>query len=66
MKRIARIFCDEAGQDLVEYTLLLAFVMLAGAAAYIGIGQSTRGLWTAMNGRLANANQVVSAVSSGS
>jgi Flp pilus assembly pilin Flp len=48
---------DERGQDLVEYTLLLAFVCLAGAAAFIGMGRTTAGLWTTVNSRLAAANQ---------
>ena len=48
---------DEWGQDMVEYSLLLAFVCLAGAALFIGMGQTTRGLWGIVNNRLAAANQ---------
>lgn len=48
---------DEHGQDLVEYSLLLAFVCLAGAAIFIGMGQTTKSLWMTVNSRLANANQ---------
>ncbi|MEQ1946831.1 MAG: hypothetical protein ABL995_06570 [Bryobacteraceae bacterium] len=48
---------DEDGQDLIEYSLLLAFVCLSGAAAFIGMGQSTRGIWSIVNNRLAAANQ---------
>ncbi len=48
---------DEGGQDLVEYSLLLAFVCLVGAAAFIGMGQNTSALWTIVNTRLAAANQ---------
>lgn len=51
---------DERGQDIVEYTLLLAFVALAGAAAYIGMARSTNTLWGVMNSRLAAANQTAS------
>ena len=51
---------DEQGQDLVEYVLLLAFVCLAGAAAFIGMGNTTKGLWTTVNSRLAAANQTTS------
>jgi Flp pilus assembly pilin Flp len=47
---------DEAGQDLIEYTLLLAFIALSGAAAYLGISNSLTGLWTTANSRLAAAN----------
>jgi Flp pilus assembly pilin Flp len=48
---------DDRGQDIVEYSLLLAFVALAGAAAYIGISRSTNTIWGVMNSRLAAANQ---------
>jgi Flp pilus assembly pilin Flp len=47
---------DENGQDLVEYSLLLAFICLVGAAAYLGIGNSVTGLWSVANSRLAAAN----------
>ena len=49
-------FKDERGQDLVEYALILAFVALAGAAAYIGMSASTNGLWSVVNSRMASAN----------
>jgi len=52
-----RLWCDEQGQDLIEYSLLLAFVCLSGAAAFIGMGQTTSGLWSIVNSRLAAANQ---------
>jgi Flp pilus assembly pilin Flp len=48
---------DENGQDLIEYTLLLAFVALSGAALYIGMGQTINGIWGSVNTRLAAANQ---------
>ena len=34
---------DEQGQDLIEYTLLLAFVCLASAALFISAGSSVSG-----------------------
>jgi Flp pilus assembly pilin Flp len=46
---------DEQGQDLVEYTLLLAFVALASAALFIGAGSSVSGIWTNANSRLTDA-----------
>jgi Flp pilus assembly pilin Flp len=48
---------DEYGQDLVEYSLLMAFVALVGAAMYIGMGQTTNAIWGIVNTRLAAANQ---------
>jgi Flp pilus assembly pilin Flp len=47
---------DEQGQDLIEYTLLLAFVCLASAALFISAGGSVSGIWTQANTRLTAAN----------
>ena len=56
MKLLNRFFRDEQGQDLIEYTLLLAFVCLASAALFISAGGSIAGIWTATNSDLAVAN----------
>ena len=47
---------EESGQDLIEYTLLMAFVALASAALFIGAGGSVNGIWGAANTRLSAAN----------
>ena len=47
---------DDSGQDLIEYTLLMAFVALASAALFIGVGGSIKGIWTAVNTQLTAAN----------
>jgi len=52
MKRVADFLKLEQGQDLIEYSLLLAFVMLASAALYINAGGSVSGIWTAANSNL--------------
>ena len=51
---------DEQGQDLIEYTLLLAFVALASAALFIGAGNAVNGIWTVANSRLGAANSSAS------
>lgn len=51
-----RFLKDEAGQDLVEYTLLLAAIALAGAAIFIGMNPLIQSLWTIANSRLSNAS----------
>jgi len=51
---------DEQAQDLIEYTLLLAFVCLASAALFISAGGSVAGIWTSTNTDLANANTAAS------
>ena len=47
---------DEQGQDLIEYTLLMAFVALASAALFLGAGGSISSIWTVSNNQLAQAN----------
>jgi Flp pilus assembly pilin Flp len=57
MKTILHAFWnDEQGQDLIEYTLLMAFVALASAALFIGAGGSIKGIWTTSNSQLTAAN----------
>ena len=56
MTTINRFLKDEQGQDLIEYTLLMAFVALASAALFIGAGSSIKGIWGATNTNLATAN----------
>jgi Flp pilus assembly pilin Flp len=46
---ILRFVREEEGQDLVEYTLLLAFVCLAAAALFINAGQSLATVWKDTN-----------------
>jgi Flp pilus assembly pilin Flp len=46
---------EEQGQDLIEYTLLLAFVALASAALFMGAGGSIKTIWTVSNNRLSDA-----------
>ena len=46
---------DEQGQDLIEYTLLLAFVALASAALFTSAGSSVSGIWGTANTNLTNA-----------
>jgi Flp pilus assembly pilin Flp len=56
MQFVKTFWKDEAGQDMIEYTLLVAFVALASAALFIGAGNSIKGIWTSANTQLATAN----------
>jgi Flp pilus assembly pilin Flp len=56
-----RFMQDDQGQDLVEYTLLLAFVALASAALFISAGGSITGVWTQANSKLFLANSAAAA-----
>ena len=51
---------EEQGQDLIEYTLLMAFVALASAALFLGAGGSIKGIWSVTNTQLAAANSQAS------
>jgi len=44
--QLIRLFHEEQGQDLIEYTLLLAFVALAAAAIFIPEGQGIGSIWS--------------------
>ena len=57
---VTNFWKDEQGQDLIEYTLLLAFVALASAALFIGAGGSVKGIWTQTNTQLTAANSAAS------
>ncbi len=56
LSSLRNFIINEQGQDLIEYTLLLAFVCLASATLFIGAGRSVSGIWVAVNSRLAAAN----------
>jgi Flp pilus assembly pilin Flp len=53
---LRKFWQDEQGQDLIEYTLLMAFVALAAASLFIGAGGSIKGIWTTTNSQLTAAN----------
>ena len=56
MKSFWKNFCqDESGQDLIEYTLLLAFVALASASLFMSAGNSINTIWQSGNNTLSNA-----------
>ena len=57
MSQFLRSFlADDSGQDLIEYTLLVAFVALASTALFIGAGGSVKGIWSTAASQLAAAN----------
>ena len=56
---LMRFWQEESGQDLIEYTLLLAFVALVSAAIFIGAGQSASAIWSVANKTLSNASTVI-------
>jgi Flp pilus assembly pilin Flp len=52
---VKRFLRDEGGQDLIEYTLLMAFIALASAALIGNLGMSVAGIWNKGNSTLSMA-----------
>ena len=46
---------DELGQDLIEYTLLLAFVALAASALFISAARSISSIWANASSKLSQS-----------
>jgi Flp pilus assembly pilin Flp len=60
-----RLWQDERGQDLIEYTLLLAFVALASAAIFVSSGAYVSQIWSVGNSSLSKAAATASGPSGG-
>ena len=55
---LRNLWAEEQGQDLIEYTLLMAFVALASAALFISSGTSVSKIWSTTNTQLSTAASV--------
>ena len=56
MSSVTSFWKDDQGQDLIEYTALIASVALCSAALFVGAGGSLQGLWSTVNSQLDTAN----------
>ena len=56
LRHIVIFWRSEQAQDLIEYSLLMAFICLSGAAFFIGMGRTTSAIWATVNNRLAASN----------
>jgi Flp pilus assembly pilin Flp len=52
---IMRFVKEEDGQDLIEYTLLMAFIALASAAVFVNAGNSVSSIWSRASTQLSTA-----------
>ena len=52
---LKRFLKEEEGQDLIEYTLLMAFIALASAAIFVNAGASVNSIWKTASNQLSNA-----------
>jgi Flp pilus assembly pilin Flp len=55
MQQVRQFWKDESGQDLIEYTLLMAFIGLVAVGIFAKAGTSTSTVWTSANTVLHNA-----------
>ena len=56
-----RSLCEEDdGQDMVEYSLLLAFIALAAVGLLSGIKVQIKGLWSTIGSTLSSTNTAAS------
>ncbi len=53
MTMLKQFLFEESGQDLVEYALLLALVVLAAASGVGVFGVNIAGVWGGLNGQVA-------------
>jgi Flp pilus assembly pilin Flp len=53
---LLRFWKEEEGQDLVEYSLLLAFIALAAVGLLSGVRGTISGLWNSINSTLTSAS----------
>ena len=51
---------EDDGQDLIEYSLLIAFMALACAALFGGARPSTSAIWSHVDTELTSASQAAS------
>ena len=51
-----QLWTNEQGQDLIEYTLMPAFVALASAALFSTAGSSVNIVWPGTNSQLSTAS----------
>jgi Flp pilus assembly pilin Flp len=52
---IKKFLAEESGQDLIEYTLLMAFIALASAAVFVNAGTSISAIWNTGSTQLSTA-----------
>jgi len=56
---VYRFWREEKGQDLVEYTLLMCFVMFTILGLASGFGSSVAGITSTSNSQISYANTLV-------
>ncbi|MFN6201353.1 MAG: Flp family type IVb pilin [Acidobacteriota bacterium] len=58
--RLQKFICDEKGQDIVEYSLLLVLIGAAAIFILTTMGTSISSIFSKINTRLSSANDSIS------
>jgi Flp pilus assembly pilin Flp len=57
---LGALYKEERGQDMVEYSLLLAFIALAAVGLLVGIKGTIKGMYSTINSTLSSASAAAS------
>jgi Flp pilus assembly pilin Flp len=57
---LGALYREEGGQDMVEYSLLLAFIALAAVGLLVGIKGTIKGMYSTINSTLSSASTAAS------
>ena len=57
---LRRLLEDESGQDFIEFTLILALIVVCSAAILLSQGESIAVIWQTTNNNLSAAKEAVS------
>jgi len=52
---LKNLWLEEGGQDMVEYSLLLGFIVLAALAVMTGLRVQIQGIWSTITSALTSA-----------
>lgn len=56
LQRLTRLWLDEDGQDIVEYSLLITFIAIATMWVVAGGRPTVNAIWTGANTTITTAN----------
>jgi len=60
MVGVLNLWREEEGQDLIEYSLLMAFVSIVVVGLFAGVGGNVKNVWTSGNTQLGLAKSAAS------
>ena len=55
MRRLREFMAEDAGQDLIEYSLLIGGITLVAAGAILSVGSDSNTLWGVFNNEISGS-----------